>query len=70
MSWVASKAACSDGRCVDRSGQSKVAVGLDTSNAFRILVGWVAGVARLLIERARGDKAYCRNKCECLTHDV
>ena len=45
-----------------------MAVSLDTSDALRVLVGWVAGVVLLSVERAGGNEAHCREKCECLTH--
>jgi len=45
-----------------------VAIGLDTTDALRVLVSWVADPFVLSVERAGGDEAHGRKKCKSLTH--
>ena len=45
-----------------------MAIRLDTTDALRVLVGWVADPFVLSVERAGGDEAHGRKKCKSLTH--
>lgn len=45
-----------------------MAVGLDATDAFRVLVGWVADPFVLSVEWAGGDESHGRKKCKSLTH--
>jgi hypothetical protein len=70
VGWVASEVARRDRGRRSGSDESEVAICRDASHALGILVGWVAGVVALFVERAGGHKAYCRKKCKGLTHLV
>jgi hypothetical protein len=70
VGWVASEVARCDRGRGSGSDESEVAICRDASHALGILVGRVASVVALFVERAGGHKAYCRKKCKGLTHLV